>query len=157
MKLFLLVSISLSTLAVTISHPIALVFIILAQTSTVCLASFLIHQTSWFSFVIFLIFFGGIMVLFVYISSLASNENFAVSFKSTLYTTTTLAGMTLVVINMNTPISQSNELNFLNFTLKMYSTQMTPITALTMLYLLLSLFVVVEIIKQYQAPLRASS
>lgn len=53
--------------------------ILLIQTFLICLISGIILKSFWFSYIIFLIFLGGLLILFSYILSLASNEIFKFS------------------------------------------------------------------------------
>ena len=46
---------------------------LLIQTILVSIISGLITKTFWFSYILFLVFLGGILVLFIYVTSLASN------------------------------------------------------------------------------------
>ena len=57
---------------------------LLIQTLLICLITGLIAKRFWFSYILFLIFLGGILVLFIYVTSLASNEIFTLSIKLTL-------------------------------------------------------------------------
>jgi len=97
-------------------------------------------------------------VLFIYISRLASNENFLINFKSTalpIILTITIVSVLLIIDNNRIDIELNNNLD--NFILKTYSNQLFPIIIITIVYLLFTLIVVAEIIKLYQAPLRSSS
>lgn len=54
----------------------------MVQTLLVTLLSGTISVNFWFSYSLFLIFMGGILILFMYITSLASNEIFKFSFNT---------------------------------------------------------------------------
>nr|YP_009692251.1 NADH dehydrogenase subunit 6 [Anthonomus eugenii]QEH58456.1 NADH dehydrogenase subunit 6 [Anthonomus eugenii] len=58
------------------NHPLSLGGVLLAQTIVVCLFSSKFYFNYWFSYIIFLIMIGGMLVMFIYMTSLASNEKF---------------------------------------------------------------------------------
>jgi len=70
-----------SSIFSTIKHPLAMGLILLIQTIFICLLRGLLIKSFWFSYILFLIFIGGILVLFIYVTSLASNEIFSFSIK----------------------------------------------------------------------------
>nr|YP_009058601.1 NADH dehydrogenase subunit 6 [Euploea midamus]AIM46769.1 NADH dehydrogenase subunit 6 [Euploea midamus] len=76
-KMFLsLLLIFFSIFMLFIEHPLSMGFMILMQTLFLCLLSGLMINTYWFSYILFLIFLGGLLILFIYVSSIASNEMF---------------------------------------------------------------------------------
>jgi len=139
-----------------ITHPISLVSVILTQTTIICGLRVIISSSSWFALIIFLIFVGGVIVLFIYIASLASNENFILNSKSFILTFL----LSLVILfayrmfNNPTPLFYL-DLNFSTFIMKIYNPVTYPLVIITIAYLLLTLIITVEIIKHYQAPLRS--
>nr|YP_009470521.1 NADH dehydrogenase subunit 6 [Centruroides vittatus]AVF96949.1 NADH dehydrogenase subunit 6 [Centruroides vittatus] len=56
------------------THPLVMGLILLLSTVFISFHVFLIYGFGWFSYVIFLVFLGGMLVLFIYVASLASNE-----------------------------------------------------------------------------------
>ena len=73
---------------IQIIHPLAIGLISLIQSLLICLITGLISKRFWFSYILFLIFLGGILVLFIYVTSLASNEIFTISVKLIFLTIT---------------------------------------------------------------------
>nr|YP_009128144.1 NADH dehydrogenase subunit 6 [Lemyra melli]AJO26427.1 NADH dehydrogenase subunit 6 [Lemyra melli] len=63
-----------------LNNPLSMGLMILIQTLMTCLISGLLIKTYWFSYILFLTFLGGLLVLFIYVSSIASNELFKPSF-----------------------------------------------------------------------------
>lgn len=154
-KLFIFISIALSLTFIGGSHPVRLIIIILAQTITLCLLIWTFNKIRWFSYILFLIFLGGLMVLFIYISSLASNEIFSLNLKRTIstyfYSTIILTIILITLVNQTkTQEFSSPEKRFrIIFS---YSIALPTIT--TIIYLLLTLIVVVKITSKYEGPLR---
>ena len=68
--------IATSILFLRLSHPLAIGLGLLFQTILICCTTGLSNISFWFSYILFLIFLGGILVLFIYVTSLASNEIF---------------------------------------------------------------------------------
>jgi len=57
-------------------HPVIILILILIQSTILCLIIWIYLNSSWLSYILFLIFLGGLIVLFMYITRLASNEKF---------------------------------------------------------------------------------
>jgi len=53
-------------------------------TITNCVFIITCFERTWFSYILFIVLIGGLLVLFIYVSSLASNEKFFYKFKSLL-------------------------------------------------------------------------
>ena len=117
--------------------------------------------SSWFSYVLFLIYVGGLLVIFVYVAALAPNTLFS-SLKSLVGITTTSVFL-LVIILLFTP----KDLSFLydNLSLDYYSERMkTGIIMVSSsnismliglgLILLINLLAVVKVCYYQQGPLR---
>nr|UUG47456.1 NADH dehydrogenase subunit 6 [Ips nitidus] len=66
----------LSWLFIFLKHPLALGSILFMQTSLAALASNYLFMNSWYSYILFLIMVGGMLILFIYMTSIASNEKF---------------------------------------------------------------------------------
>lgn len=115
----------------------------------------------------FLIFIGGILILFIYISSLSSNEKISFSFGIFIknFSLFCLIPVTLIFDNFflpktkNTDLSKLNEFiilineNHINIS-KLYETPNNWITIILILYLLLTLIIVVKITNSFIGPLR---
>jgi NADH-ubiquinone oxidoreductase chain 6 len=59
------------------NHPLMIGLILLAQTISISLFSGLTLSSFWFSYILILVFLGGILILFIYVASIASNEKFS--------------------------------------------------------------------------------
>nr|ALO71186.1 NADH deshydrogenase subunit 6 [Tasgius compressus] len=69
----------LSMLFIFLTHPLSMGIVLLIQTILVSLISGLLNINFWFSYILFLIMIGGMLVLFIYMTSIASNEKFSFS------------------------------------------------------------------------------
>uniref|UniRef100_UPI0030FEA2A7 NADH dehydrogenase subunit 6 n=1 Tax=Neopanorpa quadristigma TaxID=2521360 RepID=UPI0030FEA2A7 len=166
----LMMSTIISLIFTQMKHPLAMGLILLIQTLIICLTMGMISKTFWFSYILFLVFLGGMLVLFIYMTSLASNEMFSMSFKLIIWSISLLL-LTMFIsflLDKNLILStfsnfdmnnfmesfmlKTNE-NSLNLT-KLYNQPTSLITLMLINYLLLTLIVVVKITNIFYGPLR---
>nr|AWN56419.1 NADH dehydrogenase subunit 6 [Strongygaster brasiliensis] len=149
-------------------HPLSMGLTLLIQTMLISTMTGLTSKSFWFSYILFLVFLGGMLVLFLYVTSLASNEMF--SFSNKLFLMMMLILMSnmsmLYFIDKNLLMQFKNlEMNsikmletyFLENSLslnKLYNYPNNLFTILLMIYLLISLIVVIKITNLFQGPLR---
>nr|YP_010946411.1 NADH dehydrogenase subunit 6 [Haplosymploce aurantiaca]WGO57129.1 NADH dehydrogenase subunit 6 [Haplosymploce aurantiaca] len=166
MKILLMsISTILSISFTQMNHPLAMGLILLIQTMLISLISGLISQSFWFSYVLFLIFLGGMLILFIYVTSLASNEMFFLSTKILMSSLTLMLLIFLILLNMKQSIWQNQEMiNFmymnntlLNSLTKLYNQPTGSITILLASYLFLTLIAVVKITNIFKGPLRQTN
>nr|QIT03230.1 NADH dehydrogenase subunit 6 [Sarcophaga caudagalli] len=149
-------------------HPLAMGLTLLIQTTLICLTSGLMTKTFWFSYILFLVFLGGMLVLFIYVTSLASNEMFSFSMKLTMTTIIMfiLSISVLIFIDKNILIQYNNMeiqsmINMDSYIMenslslmKLYNYPTNLLTIMLMNYLLITLIAVVKITKLFKGPLR---
>nr|WJW73564.1 NADH dehydrogenase subunit 6 [Chamaesphegina sp.] len=151
------------------NHPLSMGMILLIQTVLICCISGLMTKSFWFSYILFLIFIGGMLVLFIYVTSLASNEMFSLSMKMILTMIIYLFLSMIIIFFMDKMIfmfnSMNNEMisinnlnsyiseNSLNLN-KLYNYPNNMINILLINYLLLTLIATVKITKLFYGPLR---
>nr|YP_007026352.1 NADH dehydrogenase subunit 6 [Rutilia goerlingiana]AFV08633.1 NADH dehydrogenase subunit 6 [Rutilia goerlingiana] len=149
-------------------HPLAMGLTLLIQTLLISLISGLISKSFWFSYILFLIFIGGMLVLFIYMTSLASNEMFSFSMKLTIisFTLLTIMAIILFMLDKNILLQYKNfemkpidNLNsyFIENSLslnKLYNYPTNSLTIMLMNYLFITLIAVVKITKLFKGPLR---
>nr|YP_010827583.1 NADH dehydrogenase subunit 6 [Galinthias amoena]WFD61179.1 NADH dehydrogenase subunit 6 [Galinthias amoena] len=161
--LLLSISIMLSIIFIFLNHPLSMGLILFLQTISLCLISGFMSLSFWFSYILLLIYLGGMLVLFMYITSLASNEMFYYSNKI-LFTIILfpLILLFLYIMNFNYSMnsyenmenSSSMQIISNNFLLKMYNQPTNMMTIMIASYLFLTLIAVVKIINIYKGPLR---
>nr|YP_009935567.1 NADH dehydrogenase subunit 6 [Omosita colon]QNS37172.1 NADH dehydrogenase subunit 6 [Omosita colon]QVG61296.1 NADH dehydrogenase subunit 6 [Omosita colon] len=81
MNFLILMSWSMSFIFLFLNHPLSFGFILLMQTIAISLISGFMNYNYWFSYILFLVMIGGMLILFIYMTSIASNEKFKFSFK----------------------------------------------------------------------------
>nr|ASM82706.1 NADH dehydrogenase subunit 6 [Ceratomantis saussurii] len=161
--LLLSISMSLSIIFLFLNHPLSMGLILFLQTIFICMITGFMSLSFWFSYILILIYLGGMLVLFMYITSLASNEMFFYS--NNIIFMMVLLFMTFSLIyymNLNYPMNLYENMEnstisnpmFNNFLLKMYNQSINMITILIAAYLFLTLIAVVKIINIFKGPLR---
>nr|YP_009755478.1 NADH dehydrogenase subunit 6 [Hercostomus brevipilosus]QIP53955.1 NADH dehydrogenase subunit 6 [Hercostomus brevipilosus] len=158
-----------SLIFMQMNHPLAMGLMLLIQTLMVCLASGIISKTFWFSYILFLVFLGGMLVLFIYVTSLASNEMFSLSMKpiilSAMMMSLSIMLMSIVDMNIITPITENIEMmesSNTNLLIKencimlnkIYNYPTNLMTLILINYLLITLIVIVKITNVFYGPLR---
>lgn len=153
------------------NHPIAIGIILLCQTLLTCVITGLVSKNFWFSYILFLILIGGILILFIYISSLASNEKINFTLKP-LIKLIIFVNLRIIIflfadkfylinwffneeINYSLQLRLINE-NYLSLS-KIYNQPNNWIIILLISYLLLTLIIVVKITNLFIGPLRPKS
>nr|YP_010491919.1 NADH dehydrogenase subunit 6 [Westermannia superba]UWM92705.1 NADH dehydrogenase subunit 6 [Westermannia superba] len=172
-KMFLSMMLILnSMIMVFLNNPLSMGLMILLQTLLTCLLSGMMIKTYWFSYILFLTFLGGLLVLFIYVSSIASNELFKTSFnlkmmfflflminlmlsfffhKNLLWMNMSTNSDMENFISMNLFINNENKIN-IN---KLYNNQTYMMMLMMMIYLFVTLVAVVKITNIFYGPLRS--
>nr|YP_010952486.1 NADH dehydrogenase subunit 6 [Macroglossum fritzei]WMQ52741.1 NADH dehydrogenase subunit 6 [Macroglossum fritzei] len=153
-----------------LTHPLSMGMLILFQTLLICLLSGMLIKTYWFSYILFLTFLGGLLVLFIYVSSIASNEMFSLSTNSKIMIFMMMIFLFMAQIffikNLNwmNLIYNSEMNNLLNFIFfnnenkinlnKLYNNNSSMLMMLLIIYLFITLIAVVKITNIFYGPLR---
>nr|UPX88587.1 NADH dehydrogenase subunit 6 [Paraleptophlebia submarginata] len=154
----------LGLLFTLMNHPLAMGLILLTQTLAISLLTGLMLDSYWFSYILFLVFLGGMLVLFIYVTSLASNEMFLFSKSGLILTTTTSLMLLTSTVLVDTfiphtlykPLMMNNtmEIYLVTNMIKLYTYPTSLLTLVLILYLLLTLVAVVKITDIQTGPLR---
>ena len=156
----------LSFLFTRLAHPLSIGLNLLVQTILISLTAGLSTYSYWFSYILFMIFLGGILVLFIYVTSLASNESFSFSYST--------FAISLILLFSLLPLTLAWNYFFNSFTAQLplssltmevsnvfiiswiYSINLINFTLFIIIYLLLTLVVVVKITNLFKGPFRLS-
>nr|YP_010443320.1 NADH dehydrogenase subunit 6 [Apogonia cf. basalis]UTE83848.1 NADH dehydrogenase subunit 6 [Apogonia cf. basalis] len=162
--LLILMSISLiSSLSfMMLKHPMSMGLILLIQTISISLMTSFLNHNSWYSYILFLMMIGGMLILFTYMISVASNEKFKFSIKIMIMTM--FLSMILIPWNfmdnyflyMNT-LNMENllmNINFSNSMMKFLNFPNNMILFMMIIYLLITLIAAVKLTKHSSGPLR---
>nr|UJI65697.1 NADH dehydrogenase subunit 6 [Dipseliopoda setosa] len=152
-----------NSLFIFMKHPLSMSMILVSQTIIISFISGMMNKNFWFSYILFLIFIGAMLILFIYITSLSSNELFNFSYMMILFP------MILTVIflmsfkfswNFNNAdmINYMNNYNNNNFNnssfFMLFNFPLNSIIIMMMIYLLMTLIVIIKITKFFKGPLR---
>nr|YP_009469754.1 NADH dehydrogenase subunit 6 [Sceptuchus simplex]AVE15709.1 NADH dehydrogenase subunit 6 [Sceptuchus simplex] len=163
MYILLSISLTLSIIFLFLNHPLSMGLILFLQAISMCLISGSMSLSFWFSYVLLLIYLGGMLVLFMYVTSLASNEMF--NYSNKIFLTFFLLPFIILFLyfmNIQSPMNlQENMESNINFNicsnsflLKMYNQPMNNLTIMIATYLFLTLIAVVKMISIFKGPLR---
>nr|YP_007627080.1 NADH dehydrogenase subunit 6 [Ommexecha virens]AGC22396.1 NADH dehydrogenase subunit 6 [Ommexecha virens] len=152
-------------------HPMSMMILIILQTFIIGLISGSMMESFWLSYILFLTFLGGMLVLFIYITSIASNEMFQLKSIALIMSMIMLIIIMMLLIlsdkllfadffknNETTNINMN--LNYQEMTMslsKLYNNPTFIITMIMMIYLFLALLAVVKITNINQGPIRKMS
>nr|QLY90198.1 NADH dehydrogenase subunit 6 [Halesus radiatus] len=150
-----------------LNHPLIITIFIIFQTCILILITGIMSYSFWMSYLMFLTFIGGLLVLFIYISSLTPNKIFYLNYKKILsiflilflFIMFTQIQPTLMNLEM-TPLSFSNK--FINtennlYLSNFYNKNELWMTLILMNYLLLALVISTKIILLTEGPMRIIS
>nr|YP_009971705.1 NADH dehydrogenase subunit 6 [Palaestes abruptus]QNG56285.1 NADH dehydrogenase subunit 6 [Palaestes abruptus]QNG56415.1 NADH dehydrogenase subunit 6 [Palaestes abruptus] len=160
MNFMILMTWILSFLFLFMNHPLSFGSILFLQTISISLITGLMSLNFWYSYILFLIMVGGMLILFMYMTSIASNEKFKISIKLTSLLLFFLISMPLMFQNINMKFFNENFLNqnFQSmFSLSMNKYMFIPsiiIYFMIIIYLFITLIAVVKIINIKYGPLR---
>nr|AYW52347.1 NADH dehydrogenase subunit 6 [Entiminae sp. ACP-2013] len=161
----MLFSWTLSLIFIFLSHPLSLGFILLLQTIVTSLMLGNLNLNFWFSYILFLIMISGMLVLFIYMTSIASNEMFKFSKNSLIFMMIfmTMLILTIQMDNYFSLMELMNE-NILKFNTSETNLSMNKFTNnpnwsiffMLILYLLITLIAIVKIAYMKFGTLRPS-
>nr|UBU96187.1 NADH dehydrogenase subunit 6 [Pieris rapae] len=154
------------------THPLGMGLMILLQTLLLSLILGMYINTYWFSYILFLIFLGGLLVLFIYVSSIASNEmmNFSLKMKS-FFMLMIFTMMIFFIFKMKNYFNFmdnfiNDEMNTMNNYFmffnenkiklsKLYNSQTFLMIMMIIIYLFITLIAVIKITNIFFGPLRS--
>nr|APX40119.1 NADH dehydrogenase subunit 6 [Sphaeroderma testaceum] len=151
-----------SSMFIFVNHPLSCGVILLIQTILIALMSGLMNYHFWYSYILFLIMIGGMLILFIYMTSIASNEKFKFSNKLlfmallTFIMIITLLFMDKIYLNMFNKLENLTMININNSMsmIKYFNFPNYYISLMMIIYLFLTLIAVVKITKFSYGSLR---
>nr|DAD54573.1 TPA_inf: NADH dehydrogenase subunit 6 [Panstrongylus lignarius] len=161
---------TLSLLSVTTSitfmftkHPLSMGLTLIIQTILVAMMSGLMINMFWFSYILIISMLSGMLVLFIYMASVASNEKFHTSWSMILYIAPLTASSAILFFlvdqlenssmwsTMKKSILENEQLVTL---MKLFNFHNMSITILLVSYLFLTMIAVSYVTNIYEGPLR---
>nr|YP_009740664.1 NADH dehydrogenase subunit 6 [Oedaleus abruptus]YP_009740677.1 NADH dehydrogenase subunit 6 [Mecostethus alliaceus]QID03626.1 NADH dehydrogenase subunit 6 [Oedaleus abruptus]QID03639.1 NADH dehydrogenase subunit 6 [Mecostethus alliaceus]UPL65168.1 NADH dehydrogenase subunit 6 [Oedaleus abruptus] len=150
------------------NHPMLIMLTIIIQTMFVSVMTGMLMESFWLSYILMLTFLGGMLVLFIYITSIASNEMFKIKLNSTMMMLIMMIMLSIMIYNIDktmfTEMIKNSETMNLKYSInykemstslmKLYNKPTIIITITMMIYLFIALLAVVKITNINQGPMR---
>lgn len=145
------------------SNPLFLIVCLIITSFTLSLLFFFISLDSWFRYILILIYLGGIIILFAYISNLRPNEIINIYFKPFIILPFCIfviinneINFNLIKINiLENKIFNTNNLQNFNFKLSLRYNHINTIIIINLIIiLLLLLIIIIKLINIQEGPLR---
>nr|QEH58951.1 NADH dehydrogenase subunit 6 [Metrocoris sp. XD-2019] len=152
---------TMATIMVMVNHPLSMGFNLIIMTLLISMMMNMMIQYSWYSYMLILVMLGGMLVLFMYMASVASNEIMKFSFKITIMAIVIMLFMMLIL--KTEMLSNSNMFfsymeNQQNMSMmKLFNSKSMYITIFMALYLLMTMIYVIFITKTFEGPMRKSN
>jgi len=144
---------------ILIKHPISIGLILLIQTLLTSSLINCIIKASWFSYILFLIIIGGLLIIFIYITRLISNKKFKFSYKILA-----INFITIIIILITFYYTNLLNYNLINYLIinqkfifrfnKYINTINISILIIIITFLLITIIAVVKITQFKSGPLR---
>nr|BAJ24566.1 NADH dehydrogenase subunit 6 [Neohirasea japonica] len=154
MKMLLTMNMLLNMMFLIMKHPLSMGLLIIMQTIIISMITGMMYKTFWFSYILFLMYIGGMMVLFIYMTSLMPNMMFTISNKNIIIMM--LIMMTMIIMNKNYNTMNIDMMtNSYNMILtKMYNKPVNLSIIMLASYLLFTMITVFKIMEYNKGPLR---
>nr|YP_010693580.1 NADH dehydrogenase subunit 6 [Scolytoplatypus sinensis]WCB99771.1 NADH dehydrogenase subunit 6 [Scolytoplatypus sinensis] len=147
-----------------IDHPVSLGLILLINSILISLLSGSFYVNFWFSYILFLVMVSGLLIMFIYMTSVASNEKFKINMKNLLMYLlffTIYLSIFMILDNFYFSMKPLNstaiymEETFNNTILsKFFNSPNMFLLLLLMIYLLLALIMAAKVTLHSMGPLR---
>nr|AXS65878.1 NADH dehydrogenase subunit 6 [Tenebrionoidea sp. 11 KM-2017] len=160
MSVLITINMIMTITFIVMKHPLSAGAILLLQTLTMTMLTGNLYQNFWFSYILFLIMVGGMLILFMYMTSIASNEKFKPNMKMSIISVTLIIVPMLIWESTKNVVSNNETLKFMeNLTMqntlsKFINMPLTPLLLFLMVYLLLAMIATVKITSFKQGSIR---
>nr|YP_010381745.1 NADH dehydrogenase subunit 6 [Symplanella unipuncta]UDL72133.1 NADH dehydrogenase subunit 6 [Symplanella unipuncta] len=155
----------LTILTPMFNHPISLGFILLIQTILISLNLSMNLESSWYSYILFITIIGGMMVMFMYMASISSNQKFKIMNFKMIMISILLFFFLMFFLKKNFLINdiqvsmQEKKINFNEFqetksTYKFFNKSKNKMTILILMILLITMISVTNISSSFEGPLK---
>nr|YP_007374674.1 NADH dehydrogenase subunit 6 [Urochela quadrinotata]AFI54783.1 NADH dehydrogenase subunit 6 [Urochela quadrinotata] len=138
-----------------LKHPLSMSMMLISQTIIIALLTGSSLGSFFMSYIIMIIMISGMLVLFIYMSSVASNEKFK---SSLLMTALFFMALFLLLflpdtLYMNT-MSTMFEMKEKMMVIKLFNWPISIMTIFMVIYLLMTMIAISNIVKNFTGPLR---
>jgi len=158
LEIFPLLGLFLSLIVITLNSPYSLILMLLIQSLIIVLWCTLLKRSLWYSYILFLVFLGGLLIIFSYIISLVpvyQPEEFSFKFLYLVFFTSLLRVFWLLTKDFfrvrDALIKVYENIYFID---SLYLTRSTYMYIYVVIYLLITLFCISFIVNKKSGPLR---
>nr|YP_010586573.1 NADH dehydrogenase subunit 6 [Setodes brevicaudatus]UZZ44387.1 NADH dehydrogenase subunit 6 [Setodes brevicaudatus] len=146
------------------TYPMSILILLMIQVITLNIMMGILNKTFWFSYILFIITISGLLIMFIYLTSLTSNYINLINFKKWLILFIFIFLTSLAIYKMiNSSMYYNLSLNFMDMNNKMnnlslmkfYNNQLMIISFLLMNYLFFTMIIINKIINLMKGPLRS--
>nr|YP_010138750.1 NADH dehydrogenase subunit 6 [Spirobolus bungii]QQJ94258.1 NADH dehydrogenase subunit 6 [Spirobolus bungii] len=145
-----LLMLPLSIIFLQLHHPLSLALTVIFTALISSISVFTLTRTSWLSYILILVFIGGILVLLTYIASLAPSSKTMNPY---------ILPVPLLSIPLLYSFSTPSHFTFTQPTLTfktLFSSSLSPMTIILVTFLLITLLVIAQLVKMSEGPLRST-
>nr|YP_011010495.1 NADH dehydrogenase subunit 6 [Ventidius hungerfordi]WPW47123.1 NADH dehydrogenase subunit 6 [Ventidius hungerfordi] len=158
MKIMMILMMTLATMMTFLKHPLSMGLNLIMLTVIMSIYMNFMMKYAWYSYVLVLVMLGGMLVLFMYMASIASNEIMKFSFKNNLFMLLIMLISTVLLNNeINWFYSEilTNMENVQNMSMmKLFNGKTSIMTILMAIYLLLTMIFIIYITNSFEGPMR---
>nr|QLD97034.1 NADH dehydrogenase subunit 6 [Navis striatus] len=130
------------------THPLTMIFLLVIITFLTAFMMYLTMKSTWFSLILILLILGGMLVLFIYITSLTPNQKFTLNKKNIF----------LLLLPMLMHMNNKMQLTFSKENIYMYNMHNNSLLLIFITtYLLITLIAIMKLINSTKGPLRLSN
>jgi len=137
-----------------LNHPLAMGLTLIFQTALAATMTSILAGTFWFSYLLVLIFLGGMLILFVYVSALAPNEPLNSPSPQTLLTLIFIGVFLTLSFILPSHLGRNDNLNIPSPFSWIISETLLIFFAFIIIFLFFVLVAIVKITKFWTGPLR---
>nr|QKY63769.1 NADH dehydrogenase subunit 6 [Dipetalogaster maximus] len=161
-----LISITTSITFLLTKHPLSMGLTLIIQTIMVAMMTGLMINMFWFSYILIISMLSGMLVLFIYMASVASNEKFHTTWSMALYMLPLTISSVILFFMVDQLETESMWSTMKKNTLgaeqlislnKLFNLNNMSITLLLVSYLFLTMIAVTYVSNIYEGPLRMKS
>nr|QPT74082.1 NADH dehydrogenase subunit 6 [Micadina brachyptera] len=156
MKLMMTMNMTMNMMFLIMKHPLSMGLMIIMQTTIISMMTGMMYKSFWFSYILFLMYIGGMMVLFIYMTSLMPNMMFSMS-KSMIIAMPITIMMLMLIMEKKFMINNNDmmEMTYKSMMLmKMYNMPVNISLIMMAAYLLFTMITVFKITESDKGPLR---
>nr|YP_010936687.1 NADH dehydrogenase subunit 6 [Nesidiocoris poppiusi]WKW91657.1 NADH dehydrogenase subunit 6 [Nesidiocoris poppiusi] len=157
----------MNILFLIMKHPMSMGLILIMQTLMIALHVGCMMKTFWVAYIMVIIILSGMLVLFIYMASVASNEKF--SNNSKLMITSSMLFMFLVIMeyvldtqimmkkNSGSTFMMYYKTSDIQFLQKMFTSEYMYITIMMMLYLFFTMIMVNYMVNKHEGTMKTKT